>query len=421
MSENTRRAEWARSWPLPLIAMLGLTGPAAYAYSSGIFMEEMTRDLGWTKTEFSSALTLQMLLGIVVGPLAARVLDRIGPRRMLLIGIVPFAIGLSLLGTTSAAMWHWWALAAFLSLATAGVILAAWISGVVQNFDQSRGLAISVCLAGIGLATAIWPPLVAWLVGNLGWRATFPAMAFGWALVLLPLTFFFYKPAHKPVRRREVAPELPPLGPVLRSTTFWFLLGAAGLFSSIQLPLIVNLVPIARLQGVSLQTAAAIAGMIGLFSIAGRIGTGILLDIVPTRPVAIGAFLLVLPVIGLLATAEGSVPLLLVAAALLGLAAGSEIDVVTYLCSRRFDPRIFGSVYTILQTGIAVCASLGPLLAGRLFDLTGSYDRFFVVAAVLNVIATALIVVVLKPGRETQFVNPGHMPLGTAKPAKSSS
>ena len=406
MNENTRRAEWTRSWPLPFIAMLGLTGPAAYAYSSGIFMDEMTRDLGWTKTEFSSALTLQMLSGIVIGPLAARVLDRVGPRRMLLIGIVPFAAGLSLLGTTSAAMWHWWTLAAFYSLATAGVILAAWISGVVQSFDQSRGLAISVCLAGIGLATAIWPPLVAWLVGNLGWRATFPAMAFGWALVLLPLVFFFYKPAHKPIQR-EAAADLPPLRPVLRSKTFWLLLGAAGLFSSIQLPLIVNLVPIARLQGVSLQTAAGIAGMIGLFSIAGRIGTGILLDMVATRPVAIAAFLLVLPVIALLATADGSVPLLLLAAALLGLAAGSEIDVVTYLCSRRFDPQIFGSVYTILQTGIAVCASLGPLLAGGLFDLTGSYDRFFVVAAVLDVIATGVILIILKPGREVQRFDRG--------------
>ena len=407
MSENTRRAEWTRSWPLPFISMLGLTGPAAYAYSSGIFMEEMTRDLGWTKTEFSSALTLQMLFGIVVGPLAARVLDRIGPRRMLLIGIVPFAVGLSLLGTTSAAMWHWWTLVAFYSLATAGVILAAWISGVVQSFDQSRGLAISVCLAGIGLATAIWPPLVAWLIGNLGWRATFPAMAFGWALVLLPLTFFFYKPAHKPIQR-EVAADLLPLRPVLRSKTFWLLLGAAGLFSSIQLPLIVNLVPIARLQGVSLQTAAGIAGMIGLFSIAGRIGTGVLLDMVPTRPLALAAFTLVLPVMALLTLADGSVPVLIIAAALLGLAAGSEIDVVTYLCSRRFDPQIFGSVYTILQTGIAVCASLGPLLAGRLFDLTGSYDRFFVVAVILDVIATALILIVLKPGREVQFFDHRH-------------
>lgn len=407
MTENTRRAEWTRSWPLPFISMLGLTGPAAYAYSSGIFMEEMTRDLGWTKTEFSSALTLQMLIGIVVGPLAGRVLDRIGPRRMLLIGIVPFAVGLSLLGTTSAAMWHWWTLAAFSSIAAGGVILAAWISGVVQSFDTSRGLAISVCLAGIGLATAIWPPLVAWLVGNLGWRATFPAMAFGWALVLLPLVFFFYRPAHKPIQR-EVAADLPPLRPVLRSKTFWLLLGAAGLFSSIQLPLIVNLVPIARQQGVSLQTAAGIAGMIGLFSIAGRIGTGILLDMVPTRPLALAAFTLVLPVMALLTLADGSVPVLIIAAALLGLAAGSEIDVVTYLCSRRFDPQIFGSVYTILQTGIAVCASLGPLLAGRLFDLTGSYDRFFVVAAVLDVIATALILIVLKPGREVQFFDHRH-------------
>ncbi|MEY4161057.1 MAG: hypothetical protein RLZZ136_1678, partial [Pseudomonadota bacterium] len=344
MSEMTKRQEWARSWPLPVIAMLGITGPAAYSYSSGIFMGEITQEFGWTKTQFSSALTLQMLLGLVIAPLAARVLDRVGSRRILLCGIVPFACGLSLLGLANGAIWQWLLLAAFYTLFTAGVIPAAWVSGVVQSFDRSRGLALSVCLAGIGFATASWPYVVGRLVSTIGWRLTFPAMAAGWALILLPITFFFYKP--RPLVALAKPEPLPPVWPAVRSRTFWSLLFAGGLFASVQLALIIHFVPIVRLQGISLTMATSMAGVIGLFSIAGRIGTGVLLDWVPTRALALFAFTLPLVVMALLNAAHGAVGMLFLAAALLGYAAGSETDVVAFLCSRRFDQRIFGTIYT---------------------------------------------------------------------------
>ncbi len=376
-----------------MIAMLGITGPAAYAYSSGIFMEAMTDDFSWTKTQFSSALTVMMLMGLIVGPIAGRVLDRVGSRRMLLAGIVPFALGLSILGLASGAMWQWWLLAGIFSLTTFGVIPAAWASGVVRSFDASRGLALAVCLAGIGVATAGWPILAAKLVGTIGWRLTFPAMAMGWAVVILPLTYFCYHPTVSS-KGYEGALPLPPLKPVLRTRTFWCLLGAGGLFASVQLALIIHLVPILRLQGLSLTTAASFAAITGLFSILGRIGTGVLLDWVPTKPIALFAFTLPLFVMAILVQADGSLPLLMLAAALLGFAAGSETDVVAYLCSRKFDQRIFGSVYSLFQVGFAICASLGPLLAGWLFDRNGSYLSYYLAAAPVVVIATLLIMLV---------------------------
>jgi MFS family permease len=88
------------------------------------------------------------------------------------------------------------------------------------------------------------------------------------------------------------------------------------------------------------------------------------------------------------------VPILIVAAGLVGLSAGAETDVVTYLTSRRFDVRIFGSVYSIFQTGFALGASLGPLLAGRVFDLSGSYDAYLLVLVPVVLLATVLILLV---------------------------
>ena len=67
MTELSPRAEWARHWPVPVVAMLGITGPAAFAYVNGVFMVAMTHEFGWTRTQFASGLTLQMLAGLIGG------------------------------------------------------------------------------------------------------------------------------------------------------------------------------------------------------------------------------------------------------------------------------------------------------------------------------------------------------------------
>lgn len=389
----TKRQEWSRYWALPVIGMLGITGPAALVYSSGIFMEAITAEFGWSRAEFSSALTIQMLFGLVLGPLAGRLLDRVGPRRLLLAGILPFALSLSLFSFTNGAIWQWWLLASVYTIFTLGVIPAAWVTGTIVSFNASRGLALSVVLAGIGVATALWPIIAAWLSGSIGWRLTFPAMAGGWALLVFPLTVALFKPM-RIAAGEQVALELPPISPILRTREFWCLLGAGGLFASVQLALIIHLVPIVRQAGLDLTTAASLAGLTGLCSIIGRVGTGLLLDWLPTRLLALVAFSLPLFVMAILASGSGSVPLLMAAAALLGLAAGAETDIVTFLATRKFDHRIFGTVYSIFQSGFAICASMGPLLAGWIFDVNGSYINYYVVAVPLILLATIFIMLV---------------------------
>ena len=399
----TKRQEWAQSWPMPFIAMLGIAGPAAFAYTNGIFMTEMTRDFGWTKTEFSAGMMVQMLVSLIVGPLAARALDLHGSRRVLLVGIIPFAMGLALLGQVSGAVWQWWAMSALLAVAAAGVIPAAWMNGVVQSFNSARGMAIAVCLAGIGLATVGWPLVATYLVTVIGWRLTLPTMAGIWAAIVLPLVYFFYRPvAHVKAAKAE---NLPPIGPSVRTPTFWILIIAGGLFSSVQFGLIVHHFPAVRLQGISMEWAASMVSIIGVFSILGRLCTGALLDLMPTKPLAIIAFLLPLPVIALLVFAEGSIPMVVIASALLGFAAGSEVDIVAYLSSRRFDPRIFGTIYTLFQMAFAVSASAGPLLGSWAFDSSGSYFMFHTAAAGMIIFASFLILFLPGSGKPSSAVD----------------
>jgi MFS family permease len=148
-----------------------------------------------------------------------------------------------------------------------------------------------------------------------------------------------------------------------------------------------------------MTTAASIAGLIGLFSILGRLATGYLLDRLPTRPLALVAFSLPLVVMALLASAAGSIPILMAAAVLLGFAAGSETDIVTYLASRTIDRRIFGTVYAFIQAGFSILAASGPLIASKVLDMTGGYDRFYVIAVPILLVSTGLILLVPVQGR----------------------
>lgn len=381
------------SWILPFVAMFGVAGSAAYTYSSGILMVELVREFGWTRTEFSAALTMQMLMGLVFMPIAGRVIDRVGPRLVILAGIVPMTGAFSLFGLMDGQLWQLWLFAGLLALTLATISPVGWYTAVVRSFDDRRGLALAIALAGIGLAAAIWPILAATFVSALGWRLTFPALALSWSVVALPLVFFYFHPPG--ISPPEAgAPVLPPLGPVLRSRTFLCLLGAGGLFSCVSLGLTVHLVSILNERGIGLGTAAGIAGIVGISSIVGRVGTGFLLDRVPTRRLAVVAFCMILPAIALLAVGGDSVPLMMIAAAVIGLSAGAESDVVTYLTSRRFDIRQFGSVIAVFQVGLGIFASTGPLLAGQLYDRNGDYSAYLLTIVPLVLLATVLIVLI---------------------------
>ena len=161
------------------------------------------------------------------------------------------------MGLANGDITQWWLLTGLLSLGNAAVMTTLWVAGTTRTFDASRGLAMGVALAGMGLwrrgCGRYWRRATS--TGSAGgWR--FPAMALSWAAVVLPLTVLFFKPRDLPApapgaRRR---PDPPPLGPALRSRAFVCILVAGSLFAFCQLSLIVHLVAILRAKGIEMST-----------------------------------------------------------------------------------------------------------------------------------------------------------------------
>jgi MFS family permease len=378
-------------WPLPIVSMLGVSGSAIFAYSTGVFMESMIHDFHWSRAQFSTIFALQMLLGVVFMPFVGSMIDRFGSRRVALFGSLPFVVGLSLPALANGDIWQWRLLCLGQALGQSLIAQTVWIAAITGRFRASRGMAIAVTLAGLGLGSMVWPVLAALYLNALGWRAMFPCLALTWAIVVVPLTWRFFHGAETKARAEQNRSDPKTYWRALRSRTFIGLIAAAGLFACSYFGTLVHLVPILRSSGVSLTSAAAIAGMAGLFSIIGRLATGYLLDHFPTRPIAIVSF--IAPAIAslILWHAHGAVPASMVAVALLGLASGAELDLVTFIAARRFGAEVFGSIYGVFVALIAISASLGPVLAGAIFDATKSYAPFLFTVAPMALASAALI------------------------------
>lgn len=365
MTRPTKLQEWRALWPLALVAMLGVTGSGIYSMTSGVFMEELTREFGWSKTQFTSAMAGQILAGLIFVPLVGRAIDRFGARAVALTGLAPAVIGMGILGLVNGSLAQWWILCGIQSISLVLLLPPVWITGVVGRFHASRGLAIAVALAGAGLGAATWPVLAAFYVEHFGWRLAYGAVAVSWGILMAPLTIaFFHGPPGAPTLRERRSVQ--PYAHILLSRTFLSLTASGALFIGVCYGITLHLVPILRASGLGLSEAAIVAGVAGIFSIVGRIVTGFLLDIMPTRILGVSMFLIPVGVALLLLFGVTSLPLALVAVALLGLSMGAESDILTYIASRRFDQSVFGSVYAVIQAVFATSVPAGSMLAGAL-------------------------------------------------------
>ncbi|RYE70575.1 MAG: MFS transporter [Rhizobiaceae bacterium] len=387
----TARQEWARLWPFVVACMLGVSGSGMFAFVGGVYMESVTREFGWSRAQYSSAFMLMMISSLFLGPAVGWLIDRIGPRKVALCAIIPFATTISLFSLVEGAIWQWYAICIVLALFQGGISQIVWVKAVVSRFRRSRGLAIAVTLAGLGFGSFIWPLMAAFCIEAFGWRAAFPVMAALYVVVVMPLAFLFFHGGPVIPADRSKAQGGQSMGAAVKSKSFIGLVAAAGLFAAAYYGLSVHFVPVLKVTGMDLTQAAGIAGLIGVFSVIGRLTTGVLLDRLPTRPVGIVAFLLPLGAVGLLLVFPGSTAAAIGAVAFLGFASGAELDIVTYIAARRFGQEVFGAIYATFTAIISVCASVGPVVAGAIFDTTRSYSGYLAIVAPMVIVAALLI------------------------------
>lgn len=397
-SPSSALVEWRTSWTVAFAAMLGSSYTSIHVYSMGVFIFPLETEFGWSRAQISSGMMILGVVGVLLSPFIGAAIDRWGPRRIGITGAVLHLCTFASLSLVNANIWSWWAVWLIVSTSAVFISPTVWAAAVSSLFQKSRGLALAIVLSGTALSSIVVPAIGHSLVEHFGWRAAYVGISLSWAIVTLPLLMLFFFGAsdrlrQRPDRQADTAVQVLPgmtAREGFRSPKYLSLsLGAAALMFASG-GLLVNLVPILKADGISVTTAAWIAGMTGIGTISGRLATGWLLDRYQAN--IVGAAGVVLPIFSaaLLLAFPGSVPVAIGAVLLLGLNLGSEVDAVGYLVARHFGLKAFGALFGTIIGITNLLLGIGPMVANHIYDLTRSYDVFLWLAIPICLVASLL-------------------------------
>ncbi|MDR7104097.1 MFS transporter [Croceicoccus sp. BE223] len=381
MSSAPARAEFADGWPAVLGAALaiGVGMMGVGFYSLGLFVQPLQAEMGWSRAEVSGAATFQQLGIFLSAPIVGLLADRIGARPIAIASYLATPLVWVALSFAGPSIAGWYALWLLLSLAGCGTTPAIWARVVSVRFDRARGLALGLMLLGTGAAAMLAPMLLGPLVAQSGWRTAALVVAGATALIGLPVSLLM--PRGEPVKARRGGGRFD----LNRQTAIVALVGV--MLGFLVAGLIVHLVPLLVDRGMGAAEAAQFAGAIGAAVIVARVVVGYLFDRLHAPYIA--ALFLVSPIVSALLLLWGG-PVLL-AALLLGLAAGAEVDMLAYFTGRYARIENYGATYGVILGLFSLGAAFGPMAFGRSVDLTGNYDWALAASAAALAVVVVLI------------------------------
>lgn len=391
-------AEWRHFWHLPIAAGLGYATAVMYVYGMGPFIEPIQAEFGWSRAKISSGITIAAFFSAIFCIPVGMVVDRVGPRLIGLTGVLLMGAAVAALGTATGGDANWNLLWAGVAVSTLFVQATVWTAAVNTRFVRSRGLALAITLSGASISAAVFPVVATWLIGEYGWRKAYMFMSGGWVALTFPFMLFYFRGARDGGKPRQKASadtgtELSGLSlqEGLRSTALYKLVFVGGCFAFTAIGVVVHFVPILKDTGTDALAAAGVASLIGIFSIVGRLGTGYLLDRFPAY--LVGTIACAIPILAsALLLLDGANPLYQsLAAIIFGLTLGAEVDVIAYLAAKYFGLRNFGALYGAMVMSLSLGVAFGPLGAGAMYDVYGTYNPFLVlIAALMAISALAL-------------------------------
>ncbi len=396
-TEGSAAAEWRAHWPLVLAAFVGMSLAALPMQSVAFFMDPVTREFGWSRTQFALGATAFGASVIPFSPVAGAIQDWLGPRRVALIGTSLCVVAMATLGLTTGSVGLWIAQWCFFGLSELLIKPTVWLAIVTRVFESSRGLATAVTLAGTAGALTLAPVICYALIENFGWRQAYMIIGIGWGgLALLLAALFFHEPRTAPVDKAGQTPVAPAplegltMREAIRSLALIRIAVALMITTAISMAVVTQKVGILGEFGISRGAAALIAGTTGIAGITGSLFTGWLYD--RSSGTWIGVAALGSSVFGflLLLMHVQSVPLIVLAMVLFGLSSGATLQATMYLTAQYCGARNFGKIFGIKSSLATIGISAGPVLGSTIYDRTGDYSLLFAIGVVGAVVCAAL-------------------------------
>lgn len=388
------------AWWVAASAAVGLA--VGYSAFSAVIFGQLTmplsQEFSWALAEVTGAHSLATAIVVIAAPLVGAASDRFGAWRVIAFSIATLPLALAQIAIMNGSLLHFYVSVGLVAIVGAGTLPVTYTKILVTWFERHRGLALGICLGGIGAGISVIPMAFQWLAQNLGWRGAVLAIAAAMACLMLPLGWSFLR--QQPRSPKEIdggvssgdrpssvpapassAPSIP-LRQYYFSRSFLILAAIFAVLGVANLGLMVNFMSILREEGLEPATAARLFGIFGASFIVTRTAAGWFLDRFPPRVVAFVVTLC--PAIGALVLFAGDgLANASFAMILFAIGMGGEFDVMAYFVARYFPKALYGRLYAGIYSLYNCGAMLGPVSVAYYHDTHSSFSGALLMLAVV--------------------------------------
>ena len=408
-------------WLTGVAALIMVIGTVPIFQGVPAWFVVLEREFSWSRTQLSLAFSLTRVEGTIMGPVAGYLVDKLGPRRMVQIGLPVLGIGFLLFSQVQN-LWQFYGAFVIMSM---GAGLGTWLPMMtVLNhwFQARRSTAMSLAMEGFAVGGILLVPALAWAIDpdapdRLGWRMA--AAIIGLAIIVLAFPIsrlvrdrpeeYGEVPDGRAARARiEQATEAggPQFqGPeytwqeALRTRSFWLITIGHACSSIVIVTLTVHLGPMLTDLGFSLPTIGwVVATYTGVAAISTLVG-GYIGDHYTIRWALFGFSAIQSAAVVLILFAQ-TAPVAFLFAVVLGIGFGGRTPLSTAIRGVYFGRRAFASITGVSMIPMNIMMLVSPLFAGIMFDLKGSYTIPFEAIAVVSFFGATLFLLLKEPQTE---------------------
>ncbi len=387
-----------------------------FSYVLGPFMLPMIEELGWTRAEFTLSRSLGQLVMGFTGFVIGSYVDRFGPRPLMLLGATIMVAALAAHAVVNT-IWQWLLLNGVLAT-VGGALLGNLVVNVTlaKWFVEKRGQAVAWAAMGVSFAGILMTPAVTIAIDLLDWRTTWLLLAGATALLVYPVALVMrrtpedhgWHPDGKSdedvarghaQRAQEDLDRSVTRGEALRSSAFYLLVLAFGLFTINIVVMLLQTVPYLTDAGFGRAEAAYAITIASIPAMLSKPVWGYFIDRLPAKPLAaLGAAMTGLALFAIVFSVDsGSLLLIYGAYVLLGLGWGGMIPLTEVIWGAYFGRRHLGAVRSAALPFSLLLGAAAPLAVSWHHDVTGSYTDGLLIVAALNVLGGVILQLIAPP------------------------
>ena len=400
-------------WIIVGLGLLSMGFWTGIRSSFSIFYVALLDEFQWSRGGAAGVQSLSFIVYLVLSPLIGGLIDRYGPRRVIVPGIIVLCVGLLLSSRTNSLGQFYFFYGIVVAAGVSFISIVAYSSILAHWFEKKRGIAVGFAVSGMGLGTFLLVPLTQYLISLWGWRVSFVVWAGIVFAVLFPVSLLFL--LHRPSdidlhpdgtihgkaskgKRIEIidagwAGTAWTLRTALGTTRYWALLAFAFFSITPVYLMVVHSVRFLVDQGLNKMSSAFILALVGIISLGMRIFWGWLSDRIGREPTfCVGAFFIALASFSLiLIELTGRIGLAYIFAAFLGMGWGVTAPMFIAVSADLFQGRQFGLIYGVVEGVIGGGCAFGAWFGGFVFDKVHSYQSAFVLSTVFALLSCLLV------------------------------